>query len=116
MIDGCLDGNERAWRRACVRTATEGYLAAEDGVADLDQERCTVDRGAWEGAGPLMDSWRAWADGSGEDGKSQKWFNQALDERGFASQRDGTKADRRGYRGIRLNPVADYTEDRRYGS
>jgi putative DNA primase/helicase len=115
-IDGCL-----AWQRdglmppAAVRDATADYLAGED-TFELWRDACTtIDVNAWKSSADLWASWKRWAENAGEFVGTQKRFSQTLEERGFTAARDGTKANRRGYRGARLTRT-DYTEDPRYAA
>jgi putative DNA primase/helicase len=116
MLDGCM-----AWQvnglnpPESVRAATEKYLAAEDTFERWRDDCTTSSPNAWESSADLWHSWRRWAETAGEFVGTQKRFSQTLEERGFTAARDGTKANRRGYRGVRLTRT-DYTEDPRYGA
>jgi putative DNA primase/helicase len=114
-IDGCLE-----WQRQglnppqAVCEATNSYLEAED-TFELWRDECTTqDMHAWESSADLWASWKAWAERTGEYVGRQRQFSDKLAEHGFAPERDGTRANRRGYRGARLNRP-DYTEEPRYG-
>jgi putative DNA primase/helicase len=115
MINGCL-----AWQTGglnppgSVLAATKKYLAAEDTFERWRDECTTPDPNAWESSADLWASWKRWAEAAGEFVGTQKRFSQTLEERGFASERQGGTGGR-GYRGAQLIRP-DYTEDPRYGS
>ena len=102
-IDGCL-----AWQRGglkppkAVLAATEGYLAGEDTFELWRGDCTTADPRAFELSADLWQSWKRWADAAGEFVGSQKRFSQTLEDHGFVPGRDGTKANKRGYRGAWL--------------
>jgi putative DNA primase/helicase len=110
-----------AWQReglappASVRGATADYLAAEDAFERWFDDCCTVDRNAWESSAALWASWKDWAERAGEFVGKQRKFSDKLEEHDLTAARDGTRANNRGYRGVRLNHP-DYTEDTRYGN
>jgi putative DNA primase/helicase len=102
MIQGCLE-----WQRIglappqVVRDATAAYLEAEDAVGAWIEERCYCNAQAWASRGTLFADWKEWANGAGEWVGSQRRFIQALETRGFVSQRKKTG---RGFAGIELRP------------
>jgi putative DNA primase/helicase len=109
-IDGCL-----AWQRIglapppVVRDATDQYLADEDTLAQWIDECCDCDKLYAESSAKLFESWKAWAEKTGEFVGIQRQFTQALKERGFTSyQESGTK--RAMFRGIGLRLTAPNTE------
>ena len=103
-IDGCL-----IWQRdglkppRAVLDATASYLAGEDSFALWRGDCTTADPNAWESSADLWGSWKRWAEAAGEFVGTQKRFGQALEDHGFVPARDGTRANRRGYRGAWLN-------------
>jgi putative DNA primase/helicase len=100
MIKGCL-----AWQQeglsppASVQEVTAAYLDAEDALANWIDDACARDPQAWETSSRLFASWSSWAERSGEPGGSMKRFAQALEARGFASQR---RRNGRGFQGLRV--------------
>ena len=111
MIRGCL-----AWQAdglsppESVRAATERYLAGEDTFGRWRDECTTPDPNAWQSSAELWASWKRWAEKAGEYVGTHKRLSQTLEERGFTPAREGTKANRRGYRGFRLI-CQEYIED-----
>src|SRR5262249_47301779 len=100
MIQGCLE-----WQRSglqppdVVKNATAAYLQAENAIGDWIDERCRLDRQAWETVAGLYASWSAWAAQSGEPAGSKKNFVQNLEARGYRPHR--THAGR-GFYGIKV--------------
>ena len=102
-IDGCL-----GWQRDglnppnIVREATEAYLAAEDALTLWLDECCVRDRAYAQRTAALFASWKAWGEAAGEFVGSQKRFSQAIEDRGFARDRniDGQMI----FRGLALRP------------
>jgi putative DNA primase/helicase len=99
-IDGCL-----AWQcdglnpPACVRAATDEYLAAEDRIALWLDDCCVLDRRCWSANGSLFESFGQWCERTGEQPGSQKRFSQALEDRNFEPRRTNRA---RGFDGIGL--------------
>ncbi len=85
--------NNPQWQRdglappAIVRDATSEYLGAEDALASWIDECCVADRSKWCGGAELYDSWRHWAERSGEVAGSRRRFTQNLEARGFRAGR-----------------------------
>jgi putative DNA primase/helicase len=106
-IDGCLE-----WQRVglapppAVRDATNQYLAEEDTLAQWINECCDLGKPNTERSVGLFESWKAWAEKSGEFVGIQRDFTKALKERDglTAYEESGTK--RAMMRGIRLRPSA----------
>lgn len=99
-IEGCLE-----WRRtglvapSSVVEATNEYLADEDALQTWIDE-CTIkDTSQHESAGDLFNSWKMWAEKSGEWVGSQRQFTQTLESRGFKRNRQGKS---RGFLGLRI--------------
>lgn len=103
-IEGCLE-----WQRIglsppkAVTEATAHYLDAEDALSAWIEDCCQRDPQAFEGTVPLYASWKGWAERSGETAGSQKRFKQALEARGFTSDRVHKM---RGIHGLRLSEPA----------
>jgi len=70
-----------------VKAATEEYKAEMDVLADYIAEYCVVSSAAKAQATALYNSYREWAEGSGEKPFSQKLFGTMLSERGFDKRR-----------------------------
>ncbi len=114
MIDGCLDWQRRDGQRPVglaapkvVTDATADYLAEEDAVSSWIEERCERDPQAWEKTTDLFQSWRFWAERSGEFVGSSKALHQKLKDRGFEPKRTKTA---KGFKGLRLNTPDDEPE------
>jgi putative DNA primase/helicase len=85
-VRGCL-----AWQAkgltppATVKDATASYRSEMDTFAGF-LETCELNDTATVGATDLYQSYRAWAEASGERPVSQRWFGLRLGERGFAKK------------------------------
>ena len=108
MIDGCLDWQRRDGQRPAglaapkiVTDATADYLAEEDAVSSWIEERCERDPQAWEKTTDLFQSWRFWAERSGEFVGSSKALHQKLKDRGFEPKRTKTA---KGFKGLNSTP------------
>jgi putative DNA primase/helicase len=100
MVQGCLQ-----WQRAglnppeAVRVATAEYFEAENVLNAWIEEECETDKNGWERIGDLYNSFRAYAERSGEEAGSKKAFSQSLEGDGLVR----TKTNRgRGYNGLKL--------------
>jgi putative DNA primase/helicase len=108
MIEGC-----RSWQvhgldpPEAVTEATAAYLEAEDAMGAWIEECCERDTQAWTKRTELFDSWRGWAEGSGEWAGSIKQFAQKLEDRGLRFQK---RHGERGYWGLRLGESAARNE------
>ena len=99
-IHGCLDWQRRRLAPpASVRDATEEYFACEDTLRGWIEERCFVEGARWASSGTLFADWAAWCQGNGENPRTQKWFAQQLEDRGFKPQRTNRA---RGFNGLGL--------------
>jgi putative DNA primase/helicase len=100
-IDGCL-----AWQRqglappASVISATDAYLSSEDAFGLWFDECCEADAKAWASSAELFQSWKGWAERSGERAGSQKRLAQALEAHGYQPVR--RREEGRGFCGLRL--------------
>ena len=93
MIDGCIDWQEGGLcPPKCVLDATAEYLEGEDSMAAWLHECCEVKPEKADSSTALYDSWKAWADRSGEYGVSQREFSQKLSSRGFEKKKTRTGA------------------------
>jgi putative DNA primase/helicase len=105
-IDGCV-----AWQRdglnppAVVRDATAEYIAAEDALGRWLEDRCVLRSGDWTSFRALFADWQQWCEQTGEPPGSEKRFTQALQARGFESDRSGG-AGTRGFAGVSLRADA----------
>jgi putative DNA primase/helicase len=85
-VRGCLAWQARGLTPpATVKNATATYRTEMDTFAGF-LETCDLDDTATVGATELYQSYRAWAEGSGERPVSQRWFGLRLGERGFAKK------------------------------
>jgi putative DNA primase/helicase len=100
MIEGCL-----AWQREGLRPpravseATTDYLAGEDVFARWMEDRCELKATHWTSTASLFESWKEWAEASGEFVGSMKRFSQTLESRGLKKKPTSTA---RGFLGIGL--------------
>jgi hypothetical protein len=83
-------------------TVTDATAESKDAIAAWIADRCERDASSWESSAALFASWTTWAKGAGEADGSQRRFVQALESRGFQSQR---KRHGRGLLGLRIVPV-----------
>jgi P4 family phage/plasmid primase-like protien len=109
-IDGCLE-----WQRiglnppSSVVSATQEYFEAEDAMGRWIGECCSLEPNAVATTGMLFDSWKGWAERSGEYVGPMKRFAEDLENRGFPKWRQpGTGL--RGFRGIGLAAEAGRAE------
>ena len=76
MIDGCLE-----WQRQglnppeIVRAATAEYLTSEDAFERWRDECTEADPHAWASSGDLWNSWKRWAEHTGEFVGKQRKFS-----------------------------------------
>jgi putative DNA primase/helicase len=105
-IEGCLDWQKNGLKQPeAVTAATEEYLAEEDVPAIWLQECCELGTKFWASRRELYDSYKLWADLSGEFAVSSKRFSLQLTDRGF----DRAKVNgRRGFQGLRLRSQTEY--------
>jgi putative DNA primase/helicase len=103
-VDGCLE-----WQRiglalpAAVRDATAAYLASEDAIANWIDDCCDRDPLAVTPRSALFESFKRWADGTGEYAGRQRDFFNLLESRGFKP--GYTRDHRRAFRGLLLKPA-----------
>jgi putative DNA primase/helicase len=104
MVAGCLD-----WQRIglapaeAVTKATADYMTSEDSLGIWLADRCEDDRAGWTSTKALFQSWKSWAEGTGDFVGSEKRFSQNLEARGYFPL--PTRAAR-GFRGIQLKGEA----------
>jgi len=83
-VRGCME-----WRKTgllpprAVLDATDEYLKSEDALGLWIEERCVVGPACESPSAILYSSWTIWAEGAGEKPGSQRWFSEALIDRGF---------------------------------
>ncbi len=100
-VRGCL-----AWQAQglgvprAVREATEGYRGEMDVLGGFLADRCDVEPGAMARTKELYESYRRWAEESGERPITKKAMGMRLAERGFAPAK-GTRGARC-WQGLRL--------------
>jgi putative DNA primase/helicase len=104
MIVGCLEWQQQGLAPPeIVKIATAEYLEAEDSFAAWLEQACALDHDAFERTIDLFESWRKFAQSSGEYAGTLRKFSQRLEERGEAiSVRKGRTQDHRGFFGLRL--------------
>ncbi len=116
MIEGC-----RAWQAqglappARVLLATKEYREDMDILKDFLDELCDVRDGVSVGNTDLYKAFSEWASENGEREKSQRWFSQALHDRGF--RQDTSRNRGRRWVGLTLKPrdaTELYVSGRRY--
>jgi putative DNA primase/helicase len=109
MIEGCL-----AWQQTglkpptAVTAATANYLEAEDAIAAWIEECCERNPKWWTSSTELYMNWQQWAQRSGEQPGSLKYFSQRLEKRpGLEFKR---KEDGRGFYGLCLNSSGQWRQ------
>ena len=116
MIEGC-----RAWQAqglappARVLLATKEYRDDMDILKDFLDELCDVRDGVSVGNTDLYKAFSEWASENGEREKSQRWFSQALHDRGF--RQDTSRNRGRRWSGLTLRPrgaAEAYSSGHRY--
>lgn len=101
-VEGCMDWQARGLcPPKAVLEATSAYLEAEDATAAWIEAACTRDVNGWETTTALFQSWKEWADKSGEFVGALKRFVQAMETRGFHPER---RKYGRGFIGLQINP------------
>lgn len=102
MIDGCLDWQaNRLTRPAVVADATAAYFDDQDLFGQWVAERCETGPRKLDPAARLFESWKRFAEASGEPPGSMKTFSAAMIKRGFAPSREWFNgATARLYRGL----------------
>lgn len=80
--------NTAAKSFAAVRDATEAYLAAEDSIANWLEDRCIVAANEQDRLISRFESWKQWAEATGEFAGKRKQFVQTLEDRGFPGFKD----------------------------
>jgi putative DNA primase/helicase len=94
-----------------VLVATKEYREDMDILKDFLEERCDVGEGCEVGNTELYSAFTSWAEANGERERSQRWFSQALHDRGF--RQDPSRKHGRRWRGLALKrlPVSqDYQQ------
>ena len=100
MIEGCLTWQREGLRAPrAVTSATDSYMAAEDALGRWLDECTHRAANARTGSTELFQTWRRWAEITGEYVGSQKRFSQNLEGRGFIPKK--TSGDRY-FIGLRL--------------
>jgi putative DNA primase/helicase len=115
MVEGAVAWHEAGLAPpATVRDATDEYLAEEDAFS-LWLDECTTKQSemAFETTAELFNSWKLWADRTGEEPGSQRRFGQIMRTRGFTPGRQGGTG-RKGFSGIHIKRP-DYSNDERFG-
>jgi putative DNA primase/helicase len=103
MIDGCLEWQQQGLcPPKAVTDATSDYLTDEDAIAAWLEECCEVNANASDSPARIYESWKAYADRSGELAGSLKAFGPKLEARGFAPPKRSN--GKRTYRGLRVKP------------
>ena len=94
-----------------VLLATKEYREDMDILKDFLEERCDVGEGCGVSNTELYSAFTSWAEANGEREKSQRWFSQALHDRGF--RQDPSRSLGRRWKGLALKraPVSqDYQQ------
>jgi phage/plasmid-associated DNA primase len=101
-LEGCREWQQRGLDPPkAVVDATEAYFLDQDAVGAWLDECCDQDNNAWEGSTALYNSWKAYAERTGERTGTAKDFAQALETKKFVRRR---RNKARGYHGLRLKP------------
>jgi putative DNA primase/helicase len=108
MLDGCVDWQQHGLiRPSCVIAETEAYFEAQDLLGQWLDDACDAETGNTAKIGTnaeLYGSWKRYAEAAGDTPGTLKSFGAALVRRGFVRIRNKMM---RGFRGLRLKPVAD---------
>ena len=100
---GCLDWQEHGLGLpSSVRAATESYRDEMDVLGGFLDDRCALEPHAQALTKELYDSYKTWADESGERAITKKAMGMRLAERGFISAKGSRGA--RCWQGLRLLP------------
>jgi putative DNA primase/helicase len=103
VIDGCLDWQaNRLVRPASVLAATETYFHDQDLFGQWLEDECDAEPDnthKWDQSSALFKSWKAYAEGAGDQAGTTKTFAEAMRRRGF---RDDRTSKMRLWRGIQL--------------
>lgn len=103
MIAGCME-----WQAVGlapperVLAATREYREDMDVLKDFLDELCHLGDGFAVQNTELYAAFREWAEANGERDRSQRWFSQALHDRGF--RQDPSRQNGRRWRGLTLKP------------
>jgi putative DNA primase/helicase len=101
-VDGCLE-----WQKVglapptAVQEATQKYFEAEDSITQWIEQECDTKPGIWDKVGDLFESWEKFAKAGGDSAGSKKAFTEAMNARGYPSDRKGNERTR-ALNGIRL--------------
>lgn len=103
MIQGCAEWQAGGLNPPDrVLLATKEYREDMDVLKDFLDELCHVGEAYEVGNTDLYSAFREWAEANGEREKSQRWFSQALHDRGF--RQDPSRKNGRRWRGLALKP------------
>jgi putative DNA primase/helicase len=100
MVEGCL-----AWQRGglkppdAVTRATDEYMAAQDVISAWIEDCCVRDPKSHTSTRELFNSWRFWAEQTGEYVGGEKWLAGKLEDAGFRYAR---VRQVRGFGGLRV--------------
>lgn len=101
-IVGCAEWQSRGLNAPrAVLAATEEYFESQDAIQRWIDECCTTDPNDTVLTADLFESWKVWAERSGEYVVPLRRFTESLIQRGFNRWRNPVD-DRMGFRGISL--------------
>lgn len=101
-VDGCLEWHKIGLNPpSSVVAATQEYFEAEDALGRWIAECCSITANDTGTTATLFDSWKAWAERSGEYVCPMRKFADDLETRGFKKWRH-PHSGLRGFRGIGL--------------
>lgn len=92
-----------------VREAKAAFVAASDAVRSWLDEECVVDREAWTPRKTLYYAYSNHAEGDGSKRLSAREFYQRVDQ--INAVRSTTRQGTRGFTGVRLRTIGDWTAD-----
>lgn len=102
-VAGCLEWqSKRLAPPAAVIGATDEYFESEDALQRWINECCGTAKQDSGTTASLYESWKIWAERSGEFIGSIKRFSETLASRGYERWREPT-TDRMGFRGIKVS-------------
>jgi putative DNA primase/helicase len=111
MMEGCLLWQEEGLNPPdAVIAATDDYLEDEDSIQSWISERCTTGTNLQDESSNLFNSWKNWAETSGEWVGSSKAFSEKLQGRGFKKITIGHD-NKRGFRGLKVTTASSGWRD-----
>ena len=89
-----------------MRDATAEYFAEQDVLTQWLEECCEQGKDFGDTNAGLFASWRAFAQGRGEEARNVKWLGTMIERLGFRREKDCDLFRGRGFVGLRVKPEA----------